>query len=128
MAEDEDLVRNLALHVLASNGYRTIAAKDGAEAVALFKQHIDEIDAVLLDLTMPVLSGGDVLVELHRLRPDLPVIITSGYNQSGAPQLSQANHHVRFLQKPYRTQKLLTEIREALARPVALGGEPERSC
>ena len=114
VAEDEELVRDLAVHILRSNGFRVIAAKDGAEAVSLFGEHEKEIDVVLLDLTMPVLNGAEVLIELKRRRPQLPVVITSGYGGPSSPLPKAAMERTRFLQKPYRTQALLSEIRSML--------------
>jgi two-component system cell cycle sensor histidine kinase/response regulator CckA len=114
VAEDEDMVRDLAVRVLRSKGMRVIAARDGREAIALFQGAADEIDAVLLDLTMPVVHGRDVFLELRRLRPSVGIVITSGYTESGGLADDVSDRSVRFLQKPYRAQTLLAGIEAVL--------------
>jgi CheY-like chemotaxis protein len=114
VAEDEDMVRELAVRVLRSKGMRVIAARDGREAIALFQDAADEIDAVLLDLTMPLVHGRDVFLELRRLRPGVGIVITSGYTESGGLADDVSDRSVRFLQKPYRAQSLLAGIEAVL--------------
>jgi two-component system, cell cycle sensor histidine kinase and response regulator CckA len=119
VAEDEDMVRDLAVRVLCGQGMRVLSARHGGEALALFQSHADEIDAVLLDLTMPVMGGAEVLVELKRLKPAVCVLVTSGYSETPGLGVDDGLHPdggcVRFLQKPYRAQSLLNGIAGVLA-------------
>jgi two-component system cell cycle sensor histidine kinase/response regulator CckA len=115
VAEDEDMVRELAVRVLRGQGMRVLSARHGGEAVALFRSHAEEIDAVLLDLTMPVMGGAEVLSELQRVRPGVCVLVTSGYSESASFGADGERARVRFLQKPYRAQSLLAGVEAVLA-------------
>ena len=114
VAEDEDLVRELAIEVLRSHGFDTIGARHGGEALSLFAEHAEHIDAVLLDLSMPVVDGVTVLGELKKQKPDVRVVVTSGYDDS-ATQEDDSAASVSFLQKPYRAERLISELRAVLA-------------
>jgi CheY-like chemotaxis protein len=125
VAEDEDMVRELAMNVLDAHGFDTIGARHGGEALQLFHEHLPEIDAVLLDLSMPVLDGMRVLDELRRQKPSLPVVVTSGYDDTPADVDSPS---VSFLSKPYRAEHLITRLRSLLADQAALtGGDGDAS-
>jgi CheY-like chemotaxis protein len=114
VAEDEDLVRELAIEVLRANGFDTIGARHGGEALTLFAQHAEQIDAVLLDLSMPVVDGATVLGELKKQKPDVRVLLTSGYDDSGCGDEDDPAQHVSFLQKPYRAERLISELQAVL--------------
>jgi CheY-like chemotaxis protein len=80
MAEDDDMVRSLAMEVLEDAGYTVIEAVNGQEAVDLFTANRDSIDLVLLDVIMPKMTGQQAWEKIHELSPDLPVIFSSGYS------------------------------------------------
>ena len=82
LVEDEEPVRNVARIMLTRLGYAVLEAKDGAEAVEIFKHHQDDIRCVLSDLTMPIMDGWETLTALRKLSPDIPVILSSGYDES----------------------------------------------
>lgn len=115
VAEDEDLVRELAIEVLRAHGFDTIGARHGGEALSLFSQHAAEIDAVLLDLSMPVMDGATVLGELKKQKPDVRVLLTSGYDDSGCTDEDGNEPSVSFLQKPYRAERLISELHAVLS-------------
>jgi CheY-like chemotaxis protein len=103
VAEDQDSVRAVVVHVLENAGYRVIAARDGAEAVRLFKiRRRSGIALVLLDLVMPDLGGRDAYAEIARMSPGQPVLFTSGYSEHLA-SLDAAT----VLVKPFRPGQLL---------------------
>jgi two-component system cell cycle sensor histidine kinase/response regulator CckA len=112
VAEDEDLVRDLAIEVLGAHGFDAIAARHGGEALSLFSEHSERIDAVLLDLSMPVLDGVVVLGELRKRKPSVRVVVTSGFDDpdNGFTQSGQ----ISFLQKPYRADTLVAQLRALL--------------
>lgn len=114
VAEDEDQVRDLTIELLAANGFDAIAARHGGEALSLFNAHSDQIDAVLLDLSMPVMDGALVLDAMQRQKPSVRVVLTSGYDDSAAGLTSESSKSVSFLQKPYRAEKLLAQLRALL--------------
>jgi len=115
LVEDEPMVRKLGEVALRSLGFAVLLAKDGVEAVEVFRQHSDEVRCVLCDLTMPRMNGWETLAALRKLAPGLPVILASGYDKAHAmagdhPELPQA-----FLSKPYELQGLRDAIGCALA-------------
>ena len=114
LVEDEEMVRSMAATMLTRLGYTVLEAKDGVEAVEVFRQHQDEIRCVLSDLTMPRMDGWDTLAALRKLSPDIPVILSSGYDES---QVMAGEHPERpnaFLGKPYRFRELEDAIQSAL--------------
>lgn len=112
VADDEAAVRTVARRVLERAGYRVCTASDGREAVAMFAARADEIVAVLLDMTMPLLRGDAVHRELQNIRPGVPVVLTSGY--SDPSQAAALTGTVGFLAKPWTPQELLTALHTVL--------------
>jgi len=110
VAEDEDQVRDLTIELLTSHGFDAIAARHGGEAVALFRAHANQIDAVLLDLSMPVMDGVTVLAEMQRQKPSVRVVLTSGHGESEGSLATEGSVSVSFLQKPYRAEKLVSQL------------------
>jgi PAS domain S-box-containing protein len=97
-------------------GFRLLTAKDGVEAVEVFRLHRAEIRCVITDLTMPRMGGWETLAALRQLAPDLPVILSSGYDQA---QVMAGDHQEAphaFLGKPYNLQKLEKALNQALGR------------
>jgi two-component system cell cycle sensor histidine kinase/response regulator CckA len=114
LVEDEEMVRDMAAAMLKSLGFTVLEAKDGVEAVEVYRQHRDEIRCVLCDLTMRRMNGGETLAALRKLAPDIPVILVSGYDKvqvmaGGHPEWPQV-----FLGKPYRIKELSDAISQAL--------------
>jgi len=91
-----------------------IEARDGFEAVELFRQRPEEIDLVILDLVMPRLTGEAALAQMRRIAPGLPAILVSGYDESGRIREIVAAGFGAFLQKPFRRQDLGKKVRELL--------------
>jgi DNA-binding NtrC family response regulator len=114
VVEDEQLVRDLAERVLSLHGYRVLSAPEGRTALSLFKEHGKAIDLVLLDLTMPGLSGAEVFESMVAERPDARVLITSGYAEEEGQNLMRHPAVVGFLGKPYRIDRLLERVQSAL--------------
>lgn len=107
VVDDEPGVRQFMRAALEFGGFTVLEAENGAEAVATFAEHADVIDLVLLDLTMPVMSGEDALVKINALRPATPVVMTSGYNELGQGSRLTGRGAVDFIQKPYPVRDLL---------------------
>ncbi|MBV1904644.1 MAG: response regulator [Pseudomonadales bacterium] len=96
--DDEDQIRDVACRLLDVLGYKTLEAESGYEGIELYKQRRNEIRAVLLDLKMPGKDGWQCLDEIREISPDVPVVISSGYN----PENKQpGRHNLAFLAKPY---------------------------
>ncbi len=114
VAEDYEALRSLARQTLVSHGYRAILASNGLEAVRLFEANSKDIGLVLLDVVMPVLSGPDAYLQMCAIRPNLPVIFTTGYPAESASLNSQIEEGAVFLQKPYAPQTLARAVRRTL--------------
>ena len=114
VADDEDGVREVAIDTLERCGFSVLAACNGREALELFSQHEDEIRAVLLDRTMPVVSGEETFCELRRRRPYLPVVIVSGYAEDSVSQAMADNRPDGFLKKPFSPEALIDTLRKVL--------------
>jgi DNA-binding response OmpR family regulator len=116
VAEDHAGVRAVANEILGVHGYTTILAADGHEALRLFRQDPTRIDLAILDVAMPRLSGTEVFTQIRAIRPDLPVVFTSGHtSESDSLSLMIAAGAV-FLQKPYALKALCQIVRSTLDR------------
>jgi two-component system cell cycle sensor histidine kinase/response regulator CckA len=111
LVEDEAPLRSVAQQTLEAFGYRVLSAVDGAEAVAVYARHQDEIDAVITDMTMPIMDGAATIEVLTRINRDVRIIAASGigeYSRVDSPNVRQ------FLAKPYTTEAILIAVVEAL--------------
>jgi PAS domain S-box-containing protein len=115
IVDDEPHVRAATARILEFYGFKTISAKNGREAVELFREHDRAIRVVLLDLTMPVLGGEEALAQIRTIRGDVRVILSSGYDEREARSRLRTDERVTFLQKPFTAGELTARIREALA-------------
>jgi CheY-like chemotaxis protein len=111
LVDDEALIRGLAKAVLEGAGFNVIEAEDGAEAVELFRARASDIQLVILDLTMPRMSGRDAFQAICEIDPAARVLFSSGYS---AEDLSDLNGAVGMLPKPYRPAQLLSAVEDAL--------------
>jgi PAS domain S-box-containing protein len=114
--DDEASVRTLLAAIIERQGYSVITAADGAQAIDIFEQEGDQIDLVILDLTMPVMSGEETFRELHLIRPNIPVLLSSGFNESEAVQRFSGKGLAGFVQKPYTARQITQGIKRALGR------------
>ncbi|MFA4985205.1 MAG: PAS domain S-box protein [Candidatus Brocadiia bacterium] len=122
--DDEEGVRGVAGMILRGCGFTVLTAPDGREGVELFRERADEITAVLLDLTMPHLGGEDAFSELRRIKQDVPVILTSGYNELDATNRFVGKGLAGFVQKPFKLRELVAAFKKALSNEA--GGKPEK--
>jgi two-component system cell cycle sensor histidine kinase/response regulator CckA len=116
VAEDHAGIREVANEILSSHGYTTILADNGREALRLFKQDPTRIDLVILDVAMPGLSGTEAFAQMSAIRPDLPVVFTSGHTSESASLNSSIAAGAAFLQKPYALKTLSQIVRSTLDR------------
>ncbi len=115
VVDDQDYVVEVAQAFLERAGYRVITAGGGAAAIECFRERGHEIDAVLLDLAMPDTSGEEVLAAMRRIRPDVCVIISTGYNSDAASQRIAASGVAGFVRKPYEPEEILEQVARALS-------------
>jgi PAS domain S-box-containing protein len=114
VVDDEPIVRKTAMKMLESMGFRAIAAKDGQEAIELYGGQAEKIRAVLLDLTMPRMDGERTLRELRLLRPNVPVLLMSGFNEHETTRQFVGKGLAGFLQKPFKFENLRARMKEML--------------
>jgi PAS domain S-box-containing protein len=114
LADDEEDVRAVVRAMLETLGYAVIEARDGLEAVEVFRRRAAEIDLVVLDLMMPRLTGEAALGEIRRIAPAVPALLVSGYDESGRIRDIVGTGSGGFLQKPFRRQDLGKKVRELL--------------
>jgi len=108
--DDEETVRFIAENLLRECGYKVILAESGRKGVEIFRKMKDEIKAVLLDMAMPGMSGKEVYPELKKIRPDVKVLLASGFRQDGRVQETLALGIEDFIQKPYSLAELSRKI------------------
>ena len=111
VVEDEETVRNIAVKTLKKFGYNVLSATDGAEGIDIFSRERDNIDLILLDLTMPRISGEMVLDNIIQQDPRAKVIICSGMNDQSNDACASARG---YISKPYQLADLASKIRETL--------------
>ena len=114
VVDDEAAVRLTATAALRRYGYSVESANDGAAGVEAFRRRPAEFAAVLLDLTMPVLGGEQALAQIKQIRPQVPVIASSGYSEEEASQRFPAGQIAAFLQKPYSAAVLARTMKAAI--------------
>jgi DNA-binding response OmpR family regulator len=121
LVEDEETLRLAVSKGLQKHGLSVLAAGDGRAAVELFRARSQDISAVLLDMTLPGMSGMEVFVEMKRIRADARVIFTSAY---GRERLGITGGEERlpteFIRKPYNLNALVQVLRAVLSD----GGPP----
>jgi CheY-like chemotaxis protein len=112
--DDEEGVRQTAKAALESYGYNVAVAANGKEGVNLFRELRHEIAAVLLDMTMPVMSGEEAFMWLQKIRQDVRVVLSSGYNEAEATRRFTGKGLAGFVQKPYTAARLAEKMKLAL--------------
>ena len=113
VVEDEKSLLDLAQLIFESKGYTVLAAKDGIEAVEMFKQHKEKISLVFTDIGLPGLNGREVFTKLKEMNPEVKVIFTSGiFTDIKAALLKDGAKD--FIQKPYKQEFVLQKVREVL--------------
>jgi CheY-like chemotaxis protein len=113
VVEDEEVLRRAVSKMLRKERFSVLEAGDGTTGANLFRTNESTIDAVLLDLTLPGMSGREVLNELRRIRPDVKVILTTAYSQENALSAIGEHRPWSYVRKPYQFSDLLNLLRKA---------------
>jgi signal transduction histidine kinase/ActR/RegA family two-component response regulator len=125
LVDDEASVRRPLRQALGLCGYTVLEARDGLEALRLHGQADGHCDLVVLDVKMPGMSGWDVLAELKRRNPRLPVILTSGYTREDSAPPMNASTPDAYIPKPYDLAELTEAVRRLLpSAPPESGSTP----
>ena len=115
IVDDEELVAFMLAEHLQNLGCRTFNASNGEEALDVLEKHKHEIDIAILDLNMPVMGGKSAYERMIALKPDLKVLVASGYTINGSVEEILAKGAHGFIQKPYSLDDIAAKIRQVLA-------------
>ncbi len=110
IVDDEPDVAQVARRFLEREGLKVLVAGDGEQGVELFRRHADAIGMVLLDLTMPKMDGEQAFHAMRAVRDDVPIVISSGFSESGAVARMRRHGLAGFVQKPFRRKELLGQV------------------
>lgn len=114
IAEDNDAIRELAVEVLAQNGYRVIESIDGQDAIDRFQENSKIIDLAIIDGIMPIKNGWEVYQAIHAINPGIKVIFISGYSEDIFDSDRIKASGALYLKKPLRLEDLLLAVRQEL--------------
>ncbi len=114
VVDDEETVRSVARLVLERQGFAVVEAVDGVEAVELFRKQGSQIRLVVLDMTMPKMSGEEAFRALRSLDPDVRILLSSGYNEQEAVNHFADRGLSGFIQKPYTSSELTDRVFQIL--------------
>jgi len=114
IVDDEKSVLKVCVAMVTLCGFSTITASDGVEAVNTFRLRSNEIDLVLMDLTMPNMDGVAAMQELRRIKPDIRIILSSGFNEQELDERISNQNPSGFIRKPYSMKSLEAELRRVM--------------
>ena len=114
VVDDEKVVREFAKKALERHGYTVLLADGGLAAIDAFKRHPGEIALVVLDLSMPNMSGEEALPELRKIRSEVKVVVSSGYSEAETMTLFKGQRVSGFVQKPYTSKGLAEKVKVCL--------------
>ncbi|HUB34051.1 MAG TPA: response regulator [Bryobacteraceae bacterium] len=117
VVDDEPVVLQAATQALTAQGYTVLQADSGPKAVELLRQQDQPISLVLLDLRMPGMDGPETLAKMREIRPDLEVVISSGYGETETRAFFEGKQISGFIQKPYTASGIAAVVEAALERP-----------
>ena len=115
VVDDEQIVRDLAKEALERHGYKVLVAGNGRAAIDIVQADGHGIHLVVLDLSMPGMSGEETLPHLRKINPDLNVIVSSGYSETETLRLFEGARVSGFIQKPYTARQLASQVKSVLA-------------
>ncbi len=123
LVEDEEVIRGVVGTMLKRLGYEVVMARDGVEAVEIFKAEKDAISLVISNLSMPRMNGWESLAAFRKMRPHIPVILASGYDEVRIMAEAHVEQPQMFLQKPYGLTDLKNALEKTLGPPSMEGSQ-----
>ena len=115
--DDEELLVNLSIEMITYLGYNVTGFVSGVKALETFQNDPSAFDLVITDHTMPEINGIQLALELHRIRPDLPIILSTGFSKQMVAKKDGAKHIRAYVMKPFEMYELAVSIREVLDTP-----------
>lgn len=116
MIDDEASIREVLKETLEAHNYRVVTASDGAIGLVLYRDHVDVVDLVIVDLTTPVMDGQATITAIRNLNPKARIILQSGLVSKCSLTLVNPHSADVFLEKPYATDELLQSVHDLLQR------------
>jgi CheY-like chemotaxis protein len=117
LVDDERVIRHVGEHMLEDLGYEALTVPSAREAIEYYRENGNEVDLVIIDISMPDMNGYECFHALKELDPDIRAVLSSGYTQNGSVQDAIADGVCGYVQKPYR----LADLSEAIQRAMATG-------
>jgi len=114
LVDDEDMIIDVGQGMLKALGYTVLVARGGKEAIELYKANRDKIDMVILDMIMPGVGGGETYDRIKEIKPDIKVLLSSGYSINGQAEEILDRGCDGFIQKPFNMRQFSQKIREIL--------------
>ena len=114
LVDDESIIIEVTQQMLERLGYSVLVAKSGSQALELYSENRDRVDAVILDMIMPEMSGGETFDRLKEMNPEIKVLLSSGYSIDGKAEEIMGRGCKGFIQKPFTMTALSRRIRELL--------------
>jgi len=114
LVDDEDKILDVERELLSSLGYTVFVATNGTRAIELYKTNSDKIDIVVLDMIMPGMGGGEIYDALRKIKPDVKVLLCSGYSEAGQASEILQRGCTGFIQKPFNASELSEKLREVI--------------
>ncbi|MBP7381792.1 response regulator [Myxococcota bacterium] len=125
VVEDEELVRNMSEVMLKEIGFEVLTASNGVEAIEVFRQHMNEIRFVLMDVIMPEMDGMNAMLAIQKIRPDTTFVIMSGFAFEHRRDEFMKAGACGFIAKPFRNHDLITVVEDCLS---CEGGRDVKGC
>ena len=114
VVDDDKTVLKTSMKMVSLCGFTVITARDGIEAVEKYREHVDEIDIVLMDVTMRNMDGITAMSEIHKIKPDARIILASGFNEESLGDRIINTHPAGFIRKPYSISALQAVFRSVM--------------
>jgi len=114
LVDDEEVIRKVGKELLEALGYRVLLARDGKEAIEVYKKNLKDIDIVLLDMVMPNMGGGEAYDKIKEINPDIKALLSSGFSVDGEATEILDRDCNGFIQKPFTMKELSKKMRRLL--------------
>ena len=114
LVDDEDFVRDFGERILGRYGYKVLVARNGKEALEIYRKEKDNISLVILDLIMPEMGGKQCMKELLKINPTVKVLVASGYESGGGPLVARQVGAAGFVRKPFNVAQILQNVRQII--------------
>jgi CheY-like chemotaxis protein len=114
IVDDEEMIREICLEMFSELGFEALAAASGEEALCIFREQADRINLVLMDHSMPGMSGFVLFKELRKIRPNIPVMLASGYSEEEVTGSFKGLGLNGFIQKPFNLTRLSDKVQRVL--------------